>query len=61
MYIDKWMHLAPVGNELVARSVAGYVSPVWTNHPNPANHILASHLNRGFIISFLVSKHLPLS
>ena len=25
VYIDKWMHLAPGGNELVARSVARYV------------------------------------
>jgi hypothetical protein len=25
VYIDKWMHLAPGGNELVARSVAGYI------------------------------------
>lgn len=25
VYIDKWMHLAPLGNELVARSVADYV------------------------------------
>jgi hypothetical protein len=25
VYIDRWMHLAPRGNELVAQSVAGYV------------------------------------
>src|ERR1700722_793508 len=25
VYIDRWMHLAPVGNELVARSVTEYV------------------------------------
>lgn len=25
LYIDKWMHLTPVGNELVAQSIADYV------------------------------------
>jgi hypothetical protein len=36
MYIDKWMHLAPVGNELVAQSVAGYVESSLDERFKPA-------------------------
>ena len=36
VYIDKWMHLAPVGNELVARSVAGYVESSLDERSKPA-------------------------
>jgi len=61
VYIDKWMHLAPVGNELVARSVAGYVESSLDERSKPANHIWTSRLSEGFIISFSASKHFPLS
>jgi hypothetical protein len=36
VYIDKWMHLAPLGNEFVARSVAGYVESSLDERSNPA-------------------------
>jgi hypothetical protein len=36
VYIDKWMHLAPLGNELVARSVAGYVESSLDERSKPA-------------------------
>jgi lysophospholipase L1-like esterase len=32
VFIDKWMHLAPVGNELVARSVAKHVEDSLNTH-----------------------------
>lgn len=32
VYIDKWMHLAPVGNEIVARSVAKHVENSLNTH-----------------------------
>jgi lysophospholipase L1-like esterase len=36
VYIDKWMHLAPLGNELVARSVADYVEASLENRSKPS-------------------------
>jgi hypothetical protein len=33
VYIDKWMHLASLGNELVARSVADYVEGSLQDRP----------------------------
>jgi len=36
VYIDKWMHLAPLGNELVARSIAEYVEASLGDRPNPS-------------------------
>jgi lysophospholipase L1-like esterase len=36
VYIDKWMHLAPLGNELVARSIAEYVEASLDDRPKPS-------------------------
>jgi hypothetical protein len=37
VYIDKWMHLASLGNELVARSVADYVEGSLQDRPSFPN------------------------
>ena len=48
VYIDKWMHLAPLGNELVARSVADYVEGSLQDlpklsKPHADKHALGNH------------------
>jgi hypothetical protein len=36
VYIDKWMHLSPLGNELVARSIAEHVEASLENRSKPS-------------------------
>ena len=48
VYIDKWMHLASLGNELVARSVADYVEGSLQDRPKLSKphadkHALGDH------------------